>query len=249
MQKTGHYTPCLHGNGTAYGLPKPVTPGLAPHLFEPNRDERKLANTLLKHAGQFYGKEAAAEAWEEFSLWRGGPMDQTQELKHPFSSWFLFNWQPDNTERPKANHLPEMPIAKHYLRYTEDQLVLPELRFIEEAFRRQFSFYVVLEMEPCKTLTLRDLFCREQITISEKLTSCRLLKGDILFARVLLMEGDPIIYGCAPFAIPASFQAVLVQTRDHIETHAGALNQRLLVEYDYEIRELYHDIRDELNHS
>ena len=39
------------------------------------RTEGELVPTLLKHSAKFYGREAFAEAWDEFSLWKDVPLD------------------------------------------------------------------------------------------------------------------------------------------------------------------------------
>jgi len=250
VAKTGRNDPCPCGSGKKYKkccLSQSETPGLDFLVPKLRRTEGKLVDALLKHADKYYGEGVIAEAWDEFSLWQEVPMDMEKEpeMDSPFLPWFLFNWQPDNTEQ-KEEHLPEMPIAEHYLRHNEDRLGPLERRFIQETCSRHFSFYVVLNLEPGRSLTLRDLFCRQEVTVWEKQASSTLRRGDTLFARTISLDGVSIMFGCAPFAIPASFQPALIDARDHIEKHFGPFNQEMLADYDFEIRELYYDIREQL---
>lgn len=251
--KTGRNDPCPCGSGKKYKkccLIQSESSGLDFRVPKWRQIEGKLVDALLKHVDKFYGEVAVAEAWDEFSLWQELPMDleKEPELDSLFLPWFLFNWQPDNAEVPEEDHFPEMSIAEHYLRHKGDRLEPLERRFIEEACSRHFSFYLVLDLEPGTSLTLRDLFCREEVTVSEKQASSGLRKGDTLFARTLSLDGVSIMFGCAPFAIPAAFQSVLIDERDRIEAHIGAFDQHWLAEYQYEIRELYYDIREQLLH-
>lgn len=251
MAKTGRNDLCPCGSGKKYKkccLSQSETPGIDFLVPKLRRTEGKLVDALLKHADKYYGEGVAAEAWDEFSLWQEVPMDPEKEpeLDSPFLPWFLFNWQPDNAEQPEEEHLPEMSIAQHYLRHNEDRLEPLERRFIQETCSRHFSFYVVLGLEPGRSLTLRDLFCRQEVTVREKKASSTLRKGDTLFARTISLDGVSIMFGCAPIAIPASYQPALIDARDHIEEHFGAFNQQMLAEYDFEIRELFYDIREQI---
>ena len=253
MAKTGRNDPCPCGSGKKYKkccLSKPTSPSLDFLGHKLRQTEGKLVDALLKHAEQFYGKEAVFEAWDEFSLWQDVPMDPVSEpeLESIFLPWFLFNWVPDNAEQPEDRHLPEMPIAEHYRHHAGDLLDPFDRRFIEEACRQHFSFFIVLDLVPGKSLTLRDLFCRREVQVWEKQGSTGVRKGDIIYARILSLEGVAIMFGCAPFAIPASFQTELIDARDHIEAHFGAFDQHLLVSYDCELKQLYYDIREKLIH-
>jgi SEC-C motif/Antitoxin Xre/MbcA/ParS C-terminal toxin-binding domain len=249
--KPGRNDPCPCGSGKKYKrccLSQSETPGLDFFVHKLRQTEGKLVDDLLKHADKYYGERVFAEAWDEFSLWLEVPMNQEEEpeLDSPFLPWFLFNWQPDNAEKAEEDQQPELPIAEHYLQHNGDRLGSLERRFIQEACSRHFSFCVVLDLEPGRSLTLRDLFCRQEIMVWEKQASTTLRKGDTLFARTISLDGVSIMFGCAPFVIPASFQPVLLDARDHIEVHHGAFNQQMLAEYDFEIREIYYDIREQI---
>ncbi len=251
MAKPGRNDPCPCGSGKKHKkccLSQSEAPGLHFFVKKLRQTEGKLVEVLLKHADKYYGTGVAAEAWDEFSLWQEAPMDPEEEpeLDSPFLPWFLFNWQPDNAEQKEEDHMPEMPIAEHYLCHNEDRLGSLERRFIQETCSRHFSFYVVLDLEPGRSLTLRDLFCRQEIVVWEKQASSTLRKGDTLFARTISLDGVSIMFGCAPFVIPPSFQHVLIDARDHIEEDFGTFNQQMLAEYDFEIRDLYYNIRDQI---
>jgi len=98
------------------------------------RTEGELIPILLKHAVKYYGPEIVAEAWGEFSLWNDVPMDSSSqpELDTVFIPWVVFNWIPDNAEVEDAAHLPEMPVAMHYLKVKGSRLDVFQHRFIEE---------------------------------------------------------------------------------------------------------------------
>ncbi|MDX2421183.1 MAG: hypothetical protein QNK43_00775 [Amphritea sp.] len=71
------------------------------------RTEGELIPTLLEYAVEIYGREAMAEAWDEFTVWNEVPMDPETQLEFDtaFIPWFVFNWVPGNAEVDEADHL------------------------------------------------------------------------------------------------------------------------------------------------
>ena len=86
--------------------------------------EGELVHALLKHADHHYGSNAAAEAWDEFSLWNDVPLDPESEpeVESAFIPWFVFNWVPDNVEVGEAEHLPEISVSLHYLEHEQSRI-------------------------------------------------------------------------------------------------------------------------------
>ncbi len=213
------------------------------------RTEGELVHTLLKYADKYYGFEAIAEAWDEFSLWNDVPMDSESEaeLDTAFLPWFVFNWVPDNAEVDEVKHLPEMPVAMHYLERRGSQVDSFHRRFIEEVCSQPYSFFQVTDAIPGQFLSLRDLLLGREVTVHERQASTQLSKGDILFARTITMDDTSIMVGAAPIVIPPIYLNDFIDVREKMAEISPGYGQELLFEYDFELRTLYYDIRERLS--
>ena len=213
------------------------------------RTEGRLGPALDDHAVEHYGSDAVLEAWDEFTLWEDVPLDGEEpwpEVSAIFHVWFHFNWVPDNAEIDEVDHLPEMPVAMHYLQSggpkAADKFTR---RFVEEACSQEFSFFMVTAVERGRRMTIRDLLCRREFNVHERLASKTLRKGEIVYARVVTLDGESIILGCAPYVIPPSYARHFFDLRDEV-TAPELQGTKLLKEWDLELREIYFDIRDRL---
>jgi len=252
MKKSGRNDPCPCGSGKKYKkccLAKEVTPVASLTWLKMRRTEGELIPTLLKHADKFYGLEAFAEAWDEFSLWEGVPMDPSSqpELDTAFLPWFAFNWVPDNAEIQESEHLPEMPVAMHYLETKGSRMDTFQQRFIKEICSQPYSFFMVTDVSPGESLTLRDLILEREVTVHERQASATLLKASIIFTRIITMDDASIMVGCAPTVIPPTYHNYFIDFRENMAKKNPNYDQSVLWEYDLELRTMYYDIREALS--
>jgi hypothetical protein len=212
------------------------------------RTEGELLPQLLKHAVKHYGPDAIAEAWDEYSLWSEAPMEpETEpELDTSFLPWFVYNWAPDNAEREGEDTLPEVPVAEHYLAYMGDHLDSYQCRFIVEACSREYSFFMVTDTVPGKYLSLRDMMLKQEVTVHEQRASTTMKAGDMFMARVVTIDGDSIMLGCAPYSIPASFFNDIIEFREDVAEYNPLMDHGMLRDCDIELRDLYYELRDRI---
>jgi hypothetical protein len=251
MMKTGRNDPCPCGSGKKYKkccLPKDAASVTNLNWQKMRRTEGELVHTLLKYADKCYGPSAAAEAWDEFSLWNDVPLDPESEpeVESAFIPWFVFNWVPDNAEVDDAEHLPEMPVALHYLEHEQSRINDFQRRFIEESCSQPYSFFVVTDIDPGSGMTLKDLFLGRAIYVHERQATTMLNKGSIIYSRIIEMDGDAIMVGCAPTVIPSAYLYDFIDMRETLENRVGRIELDLLREYDIELRTMYYDIREDL---
>lgn len=212
------------------------------------RTEGKLEELLRTHVLKYYGRESMIEAWAEFTLWEEEDLDLDDpwpELETTFQSWWLYQWVPDNSDVDKAHRWPEMPVARHYLEHSAERLDEFTRRFIEEACAQPYSFFLVRDVRPGTRMTIRDLLLGREFEVHERRGSRTLKKGSILFTAVVTLDGDSTMFGCAPIVIPPSYAGVFFDMREHLSNDSFE-GLDLLREWDYELRELYVDIRDDL---
>ena len=253
MAKVGRNDPCPCGSGEKYKkccLANEVTPVASLTWLKMRRTEGELSPTLLKHADKFYGREALVEAWDEFSLWKDVPiMDPgaQPELDNTFLPWFMFNWIPNNAEVKESGHFPEMPVAMHYLETKSSRLDIFQQRFIKEICSQPYSFFMVTDVDPGVSLTLRDLILGREIMVHERQASATLPKASIIFTRIITMDDASIMVGCAPTVIPPTYHNYFIDFRENMAKRNPNYDQSILLEYDLELRTMYYEIREELS--
>ena len=252
MKKPGRNEPCPCGSGEKYKkccLAKEAAAVASLNWQKMRRTEGELIHILLKHADRYYGPAAVAEAWDEFSLWDELPMDPESqpELDTAFLPWFVFNWIPDNAEVGETEHYPETQVAMHYLQQKGSRLDSFQRRFIEEICSQPYSFFVVTGVVPGKQMALRDLLLGREVTVHERQASTTLRKGSIIYTRIVTMDDNSIMVGCAPTVIPASFLVEFIDIRDNMAEKFPNYDWRFLLEYDIELRSIYYDLRAELH--
>ena len=252
MAKAGRNDSCPCGSGKKYKkccLPNEAQSVASYTWLKMRRTEGELVPTLLKHAMKFYGEDALEEAWDEFSLWRDVPLDPSAhpELDTSFLPWFVFNWVPDNAEEEEVDHLPEMPVAIHYLEHKGSRLDPFQQRFIAEICEQPYSFLMVTEAKPGESLTLRDLMIGREVTVHERQASLTLRKASIIFTRIITMDDASIMVGCAPTVIPSIYHNDFIDLREKMAKHFPNLDKDVLFDYDFELRTMYYDIQESLS--
>ncbi|MBU1072052.1 hypothetical protein KKG45_02260, partial [bacterium] len=120
-----------------------------------------------------------------------------------------------------------------------------ERRYIEEACRQPFTFYLVVAPVPGRKITLRDILRQREVTVHERQASTTLRPGEIVFTKVVALDGDAVMLGAAPYAIPSRYFDAIVKLRERIARHRD-VNAEPLREYDTELRQLYLDLREDI---
>jgi len=226
--------------------------------------EGELIHILMEFAARCYGPDSINDAWDEYTLWQDVPMDPDSEpeLDASFPICCLFTWEPDNDGKSESERYPEGPIALLYLEEHADEANLFQRRLIEEMCSQPCSFFMVLDAEPGRNLLLRDIFMEREISVLERTSSKTLVKGQILYTRVVTLDGVSIMVGCAPVAIPADYVNRLFEFRESLkkkldvidwgkhgitgderESLMASILSEVLQDHDLELRELYYRSR------
>jgi len=251
MAKPARNDPCTCGSGKKYKkccLRKNEAAVMGDlNWIRMRRTEGELVPVLLKHLEKQYGPEAMREAWDDFTVWTDLPMDpeESPEFESGFPPWLLFNWDPDPAAEGREDELPDIPVALHYLQTRPERLDSYQQRFIAEACRQPYSFFQVTATDPGQEMGLRDIMLQREVTVKERTSSVSLKPGNIVFSRVVEMDGDAIMLGCAPIMIPGQFFDQIVGFREHLAEHM-TVTRETLHDYDIELRTLYFDLRAEV---
>ena len=251
MKKPGRNDPCPCGSGKKYKkccLRKAQPVSLDLKRLEDLREA--LIDRLLEHSDRFYPR-CLAEAWEDFSGDEEMPpieeLAQNPDFSVLFTPWFLYRWVPDNVgvDDPDLFY-PEMPIARHYLTHHADTIDPAERRFIEAVLPEPYSFFQVTQVVPGHSLTLRDLMARRTVTVHDRTLSEALQRGAIVFGQIATLDGMSLVIGLGGYWLPPRLHGSILDVRDAIEEKWGRIDLPMLYRYDWELRVMYMDYRDEL---
>lgn len=136
--------------------------------------------------------------------------DRERYFNQFFLPWFLFSWIPGETFEMEDFSSDE-PIAIQYIKKYGETLNKREKDFIKTVCASYYSFYSVQEVEPEKSLLLKDIFTGESVRVKERMGTRRANRGDVFYTRVVHFEGQSIMVGMAPLLIPSQFNSQLVE--------------------------------------
>lgn len=170
---------------------------------------------LMPYVKKSYPSDMPKKAWDDFLL---GNDDFTEEMKqllgeNMFLPWLLFNWVPDY-----PHVLPKL-IAQQYIETRGRYNLVPyQKRFVEAMCQSFYSFYVILEVVHNQSLLLKDIFLQTEHRVKERLGTHTLERGDIIFTRLVSLDGQTISVGMAPFAINPRHHFDLLELRESFRT-------------------------------
>lgn len=188
--------------------------------------------------------------------------DIDRALDGAFIPWFLFRWSPDgfisfgdddsdignegaeNVSWPADESLP--PLALFAAADRHEELDPARTAFLRAACERPYGFHQIVEIEPGKSLRLRELLTGEECVVQERSGSRNAEPGQILYARTLGLDGISLIFGCAGRALPPDYAIVLFALRDSLQQEFGKLDAGTLFALDEPLREVYCEILEKL---
>lgn len=248
--KPGRNDPCPCGSGKKYKhCCLAQAEAIAPEELAWRRVRRAidpLSGELLREAARRFGETGLQEAWEEFNLWEfeEEPFDADSPYVQLFFSWFLHDWLPDpeDTELPEAVH--GQTVAQAYLARAGHRLDPIARSYVEACCATPFSFHEVIDCRPGHGLRLRDVLLGVEHDVIERAGSKTLRAGDLLFAKVVPIEGMYLIEGMGPVAVPPADKPGIIELRKKIGSQGDLFAAELLRDWDLELRELYLALAD-----
>lgn len=245
MSKINRNAPCPCGSGLKFKkccLVKNDLGQARPPVEPLRKAEEELFHILFQQAQNQLGPEGITEAWRVFCRSREDlPDPQSQpEANTCFLSWLLLHWQTGAGEQPLES------LAGRYRRRMGHRLPIMQRRFLDEACRQPFSFFVVTDLNPGISITLRDLFWPRELEVFEQKASTLLSRGNLLYTQVLPIDNAAILLGCAPFAIPDAYQVRLIEVRDAMQKNLGGIDRNTLFAMADRLRNCYFEIRSEM---
>ncbi len=239
MSKPGRNDPCPCGSGKKYkkchGAADFPDSGMTYDRIR--RLDSESDALLLRFAKEQYGDDVLEQAWEDFVLDEELLFDPEDPEFRYFALWACYDWKPGDDDET----LPEQFLGNPHVKIEDDIR-----RFIGSVMAAPYSFYQVINVEPGKSLRLRDILRKREVTVIERAASTTLEKGNIIFARVLEMEEATFLMGIGGHVILLNYLEGLIKFRASLEHHrlltGGPADAATLLEIEEDLRETYFEI-------
>jgi hypothetical protein len=251
--KVGRNDPCPCGSGKKYKhccMKQDGNVETSPEDLAWRRLRRaidSLPSDLLRFAEGYFGHAGLMEAWDEFTLWEGVPFDAKSPHIPVFMPWFYYDWMPDpHDTEVRAEARGELSAAQAYLLRKGKSLDPLARRYIEACVAAPFSFYDVLASTPGRGFTLRDIITGEECGVTERSASRSVTAGDVLFAKIVRLEGLALLEACPSIVIPPDRKGPILELRKRIRASELPLFPGAPAELGMEMLAVYHGIADTL---
>jgi hypothetical protein len=246
--KTGRNDPCPCGSGRKFKHCCIANAAPSPQELLWRRLRReldKLPNAMLSEATRYFGPTGVFEAWAEFNLWPEGDdsgnsvVDEDSPYAQLFASWFIYDWLPDPYDTKVPDRAREITAAMAYLQRKAAHLSPIQRAYIESCSAAAFSFHEILKCEPGRGFRLCDVLLGTEVEVLEESGSQHATPGDLLFAKIVAIEGVALMEACAPVLLSPQEKIPVIELRRKMASaRTGLSGVQLLREYDHELREL-----------
>ncbi len=250
--KPGRNDPCPCGSGRKYKhcclRVTEAIPDAELHWRRVRRVLDPLGGDLIREGQRHFGEIGLEEAWAEFFLFDdSGPFDPDSRFIPLFLSWFLHDWLPDphDTELPVAVH--DTTVAEAFLARAGHRLDALARRYVEACIATPCSFHEILDCRPGAGFLVRDVMLGTEADVSERTASKTVEVGDVLFGKLVSIDGLVLIDGVGPTAIPPVHKPALIELRKALGTQHSLFGTETLSEFADELRDLYLDIEASLH--
>lgn len=240
--------------GGRSAAPQPFAPSIAESAAQRIRvllEEQNVTARLMQFVHDTYGPGALAEAWEKFRCSDGGIEGETlleftadSPFLEQFTSWLAHTWTPATlSAKPKGPTFPDSAPTRMFLAQHPD--INPLLaRYLGACVATPFSFFGVLQCEVGRRFTCRDLICGTRHVVIDGTVPALLRPHQVLYARIVELDGVPIVDAYAPWALPEHMKPAILALRAVILEHPSggvqaARARQSLVARELEVRTFY----------
>jgi len=209
--------------------------------------EGRVVDGLLRVIDATWGEPLILHAWEDFWVYDDVPeeMATMPEFEPMFVPWLVLGFVPDPEVDEADATWPTEPIGLAWLATTGAEVPDLDRAYIETACRSPMSVFAVERVIPGRSLDLKDVLTGRRFHVLEQGASRNLRPADLIFTRVVTMDGVSLMFGAAPFVVPPRWHTRIIDWRERV-FRKRMLTRHDLADFDIEIRDLYFDIASEL---
>ncbi len=207
--------------------------------------EGRVVMAVFKHAITTWGEALLHHAWEDFWLYEDVPEDRPAEPEWEgmFMAWFTLAFVPDPECPERTDAWPTEQLGMHWLASQRGPIDPLDRAFVEQACRSPLSVFAVEQVAPGVSLDVKDVLTGRTFHTPELTASRSLRVGDLVFTRVITMEGVSLLFGLAPYVASPSWHVEVLDWRDHM-FRKRAVTLDLVADREFELRDFYLDVRD-----
>ena len=213
------------------------------------RAEGRLVDLLFPYALDRFGKAFFEHAWADFLVGHDPAADDfadVPEFGTMFVPWFVTAFVPDPHDERTQAEWPTEPLGLHWLRTERPALDDIERAWLTAACRSPMSVFVVVRVDPDRSADLRDILTGRSFHVLEQRATEGLVPTDLYFSRIVTAGGVSLMFGGAPFVLPADFHTDVLDWREQMFGRRLPA-RRDLEEFDIEVRDLYLNLVDRLH--
>jgi SEC-C motif len=207
--------------------------------------EGRVVMAVVKHAATTWGEPLLRHAWEDFWLYEDVPDDMhaEPEWEGMFLAWFTCGFVPDPECAERTDAWPTEPLGLHWLASQRGPIDALDRAFAEQACASPLSVFVVEQVTPGVSLDVKDVLTGRSFHTPEIAASRTLRVGDLIFSRVVTLEGLSLLFGMAPYVATPEWHGEVLDWRDHT-FRKRAITRESVADAEFELRDLYLDVRD-----
>jgi hypothetical protein len=209
--------------------------------------EGRVVDGLLQFITETWGEPLIVHAWEDFWNYEDVPEDlvTTPEFDPMFVPWLVLEFVPDAESDDADDDWPTQPIGLEWLATTESNVSDLDRAYIETACRSPMSVFAVEDVTAGRSLDLKDVLTGSRFHVLEQGASQNLRPADLIFTRIVTLEGVSLMFGAAPFVVPPRWHTHVIDWREQL-MRKRLMTRQHLADFDLEIRDLYFEIAAEL---
>jgi tetratricopeptide (TPR) repeat protein/HEAT repeat protein len=191
--KVGRNAPCPCGSGRKYKKCCLLKESRAPIQSQPIGPEGRLRDRLIEYVQRSLPRADVDRAMQEFFGERFDPAGRHLEMVETeaeadfgaYLEWLIHDFRLSTGQTPIARFLMERG----------DHLPPDERSILEEWLDAVVGLHEVIDLEPGKSLTLRDVFTGETFQVREVRGSLSAARWDLISNRVIRVQGERQLSG------------------------------------------------------
>ncbi len=226
VSSIGRNNPCSCGSGRKFKHCCLATADAAQSTRRRMRDaEGRLIPLLWTIALEHWRQDGLDEAYDSFFADTPCPEDILQHREHEslFLTWLGLRFAPATDRGPRI-----LSAAAAALAGTADDakagLSTFEQRFLAAAEAASPSFHLVAAAAPGEWMDLEDVMTGSTCRVLESTASRTIRRGEVIYARVVTLDGVSIMVGCGSTALPPMRRADLADLRRSLSGRRARLD-------------------------
>lgn len=213
-------------------------------------DEEDVIARIVRLVYETYGLGALPQAWDEFRCFdtendKGTLLEFSSEcpFMEQFMSWLTHTWTPECLwEIPRKITVFDQVPAQTFLALNPD--LDPLLgKYLNACVASPFSFFEISSSEFGRGFTCCDLICGGQELVVESTASTLLHASQVLYARIVQVDGVAILDAAAPWPLPEDVKPAILALRDAIVRHPSSISpahaRQRLSAHELDVRSYY----------